>query len=85
MTLYHVSPTENRASIERDGLRAKYDRTGFGVIYLTDARPAPVDGFDVWAVSASNATLDRSTDPFDGECWYVADAVTIIERVTQQS
>lgn len=78
--LYHNSPKQNRSSILKNGLLAKYDQTVelnqpgvIGGIYLSN-KPTPSNNADTYEVDVSNLSIedDWTTVPEDEtEHWYV--------------
>jgi hypothetical protein len=78
MTLYHHTSATNRASISRLGLlRSKAwsaETNILGGVFLTTQQVTVSRCCDTWEVNADGLTLekDTTTDPFDGDTWFVA-------------
>lgn len=80
MRLYHETTEECAISILANGLCTKYDRTGFGAVFLSDTPPAPSSMVCLvveWDEQELNhlreqeiLSEDFTTEPYDNEQWY---------------
>lgn len=77
LVMYHVSVSDNRASIETHGLLASLDGTGLGAVFLTDVLPESIEGFDIWKVDAVALALeeDFTGEPAVGQWWMSYDDI----------
>lgn len=76
--LYHAADPAVREQIREQGLCIRFDRTGFGAVFLTDrASVTAGKGSDVWSVDVQGLSLDPdwTTDaPADGSLgvWWMS-------------
>lgn len=80
LIMYHVSPADNRGSIQNKGLDPEHDWTGYGAIFLSE-KPLPTEpGTDVWRVFTKGLALrpDESTPMAD---WWMTNDVIPTHRL----
>jgi hypothetical protein len=79
MKLYHGTPTENRESIRRHGLKINHPETGemlsiTGGIFFSSKLPERAEQIDVWEVDASGLSItidDTDAPPDPTDTWWV--------------
>jgi hypothetical protein len=73
--VYHSTPADNRASIERSGLLASKAHAGEGALYFSSEKPKPRPNIDVWEVSTAGLHLESDDtgrdDPDSSDKWLV--------------
>jgi hypothetical protein len=57
-TLYHVSPTYNRGTILKKGLRIDMDESGHRAIFLWENIPPTSISYDIWEIDAQGLEVD---------------------------
>ena len=79
MKLYHGTPTENRESVRRHGLKLFHPETGeplsiTGGLFLSSKLPERAEQIDIWEVDTSGLPIiiDDTDVPLDPEdTWWV--------------